>query len=133
MSSHPTGQHKDYWLLGGPQHVDILGLDWAVDWRTFDRAVVETRGLGKPLAITQTGESNGNIFDLRIIIDTIWNRAPEVTFFIEFSTEVDVARVGWDGSIGSGPSGPSGSALMNDTWVINRGEIGFRNTPNRRR
>jgi len=92
LSSYPTGQYKAYWA--GPQYVDILGLDWAVDWRTFARAVVRARGIGKPLAITQTGESNGNIFDLRIIRDTFWNRAPEVTFFIKFSTGFDVARVG---------------------------------------
>jgi hypothetical protein len=119
LSSYPTGQHRDYWA--GPQYVDILGLDWAVDWPTFDRQVAGARGLGKPLAITQAGDSNGNIFDLTIIINSIRNRAPEATFFIEFSTGVDFARVGWDQSIGSGPSGASGSALMNDPWVINRG------------
>ena len=39
VSSYPTGQHKDY--LAGPQYVDILGFDWAVDWRTFDRVGVD--------------------------------------------------------------------------------------------
>jgi len=131
LSSYPTGQHRDYWA--GPQYVDVLGLDWAVDWSTFDRQVVGARGLGKPLAITQSGESNGKIFDLKIIIDTIRNRAPEVTFFIQFSTGVDSTGAGWDQSIGSGPSGPSGSALMNDPWVINRGEIDFRDVPTPRR
>jgi len=131
LSSYGTGAHRDYWA--GPQYVDILGVDWGVDWPTFDRQVAGARGLGKPLAITQTGESNGKIFDLTLIINTIRNRAPEVTFFIEFSTGVDFAGVGWDQSIGSGPSGPSGSALMNDPWVINRGEIDFRDTPTPRR
>ncbi len=108
-------------------------MDSAVDWSTFDQQVAGARGLGKPLAITQSGEYNGNIFDLRIIINTIRNRAPEVTFFIQFSTGIDFAGVGWDQSIGSGLSGPSGSALMNAPWVINRGEIDFRDTQTPRR
>jgi hypothetical protein len=85
-----------------------------VDWSTFDRQVAGARELGKPLAITQSGESNGKIFDLKIIINTTRNRALEVTFFILFSTGVDSAGAGWDQSIGSGPSGPAASALMND-------------------
>jgi mannan endo-1,4-beta-mannosidase len=96
----------------GSSYVDIVGLDAYDDNPEANvTGYDELVALGKPFALAEIGPDTLGTFDYTKWLSAIKNKFPNTVYFYAWND-------GW-----SPQRNVNGSTLMNDSWVVNRGEI----------
>jgi len=124
-----NNEHNNPVLLAmypGAEYVDVVGVD------VYDDAA-QIRGegyerlisLGKPFALTELGpRTRDGSYDNLTTIEAIRERYPVTTYFLQWSSWTDSAVAIVDNR--------NASALMNDRWVVTRGELDWQSDPSAR-
>lgn len=99
----------------GDEYVDIVGADFYGDEVVLDGYEALTR-LDKPFGLTEFGPHRDSVgtMDYDAFIKTVREEYPRTTFFLPWHT-------GW-----SIIENRNGDAMMDDPWIIDRGEIDCR-------
>ncbi|MDI2126305.1 glycosyl hydrolase [Yinghuangia seranimata] len=104
----------------GDEYADVVGLDCYVDEPAAARGYEELTTLGKPFALTEVGPTNASGkntpdpgFDYAKWTAALHTRFPTAAYFLAWNSM-------WS-PIGNGNL--HASELMNDPWVVNRGEV----------
>ncbi|WP_261305027.1 glycoside hydrolase family 26 protein [Paenibacillus andongensis] len=96
----------------GSNYVDIVGLDAYDDNPEVNvTGYDELTALGKPFALAEIGPDTLGTFDYTKWMSAIKNKFPKAVYFYAWNDDWSPHR------------NVNGSNLMNDAWVVNRGEI----------
>ncbi|MFG3000455.1 glycosyl hydrolase [Streptomyces sp. NPDC048340] len=119
----PNCGQGDYGASGfypGSSYVDVVGLDCYLSDPAAAQGYDELVRLGKPFAFTEIGPPNAPGkdhpdpgFDYAKWTEALHTRFPETAYFLTWNSPWSPVR---NGNL-------HGSELMNDPWVVNRGEI----------
>jgi mannan endo-1,4-beta-mannosidase len=108
----------------GAEYVDIVGMDAYFDRpKTFDLSgYKEMIALGKPFGITEFGGvpaagGSNHVFDNTVLINEIKAKYPKTSFFMNWHCPWSIYCQ------------DNAAGLLNDSWVITRDELAWKNAP----
>ncbi len=108
----------------GPAYVDIVGLDAYFDApKTLSiTGYAEMAALGKPFGLTEFGGvpaagGSNHVFNNQVLINEIRAKYPMISFFMNWHCPWSIYCQ------------DNAAALLNDSWVITRDELDWKNAP----